>query len=208
MSSIEPYRQESEWKCNPCDCTCTLDCDECDMGTYRCKVWFKNSIETLMASLFFAQFIVGCIFVTDNIYSNVYELNNGTICDISDLSLISMDIQKLMILTGMFGFLMMSFRMVNFNLLVYYEEHTYLIMAFDISFWIALLVTVIFMVYEMAFLFMICRYFEKLFSIYIISLIYNFFAVGSLILLFITDKVGFKASDARSLLLRPVDRRV
>ena len=113
-----------------CDCSCDCSC-ETDFGKYRFKVIFKNVFEILIACLFFCQFIIGFVYLNNNIYENIYNISNGTICSIKDNELMNIDIQKLMILVGIFGFSMMISKIINFNFEVYYE---YWIITIKISF--------------------------------------------------------------------------
>lgn len=181
-----------------CDCSCDCSCNT-DFGNYKFKVIFKNILECIIVSLFFLQFIAGSIFVNKNIYFDI-SLNN-TICNVEDQSFTSLNIQKVLILLGIFGMIMMIFRIINFNFQVYYQEYLKVILFSQWGFNVILLLLFALNIYSIVFFFTKCRYFEDLFVVYVLSMIYNSIVIAGLIIIILFEKISATPENIRAMLL-------
>lgn len=201
-----PFNVEYETKIN-CDCDCKCEGGVCDFGKYRLRVFAKNLVETIMLGLFVVELAFGAYYADQDIYSNIYNISKGTICTIQQsTSYTAIDAQKLLIAAGVFGILMMALRIIHFNMSFYYEEYVYIIRTILVFHWIFYLLSAIFIVINFTFLFMTCGYFDNVFYVYILSLIYNSLVCSGLATLAIVEYFAPNIHDLRALLMQQQQR--
>lgn len=204
MASVQIFREESTWKCNPCRWTCTIDCGEHTCGGHKLKLFFKNFVESIVALFFMGQLAIGAGSMNMDIYSETnnftFSKTNTTVCDIQNDDFKNINIQKLMVVTGCFGFLMMLFKMISFNIQVFNPTYIRTIFWTTFCFWSFWIISLALFTYNLVFLFTICGYFEKIFSVYIVSLIHNFFVIGILFLLFVNEHMKFSPHELKAIM--------
>jgi hypothetical protein len=202
MAHSNTYSVEYDTKID-CDCDCKCEGGVCDLGKYRLRIFAKNMIEIIILGLFALELAFGAYYVNKDIYSNIYNISNGKICTIRQSeSYTAIDAQKLLIASGVFGILMMSFKILHFNISFYYTEYLYAIKTFLVFHWIFYLLSTIFIVINFTFLFITCGYFDSMFYVYILSLIYNSVICSGLATLAITDYFSPDLHDLRALLMQ------
>ena len=202
VNNTNPYNVEYETKIN-CDFDCKCEGGICDFGKYRLKIGAKNLAEIIALGLFVVELAYGAYYVDKDIYSNIYNISNGTICKIKQsTSYTAIDAQKLLIASGVFGILMMSLRTLHFNMSFYLEEYMYTIRTILVFHWIFYLLSTIFIVIDFTFLFITCGYFDDMFFPYVSSLIYNSLVCGMLLGFAVSDYFAPTVHDLRALLMQ------
>lgn len=196
LTANSPYNTEYETKCN-CRCDYTIDCGEWDCGKHKLMVYLKCIIEVIAFGLFITQTVFGGIYLGDNLYSNV---TNNSICNIEQGTYVTIDAQKLLFVTGILGALMILFRIIHFASVLHLSEYEHTITALSVSHWAFFLLTAIFTIIQITFLLKTCSYFEKLFNVYILSLIYNSVVTSILFSLLVYEFFFPTITDLRAIL--------
>jgi uncharacterized membrane protein YidH (DUF202 family) len=182
-----------------CRCNLNIDCGKCDLGNHRLMVYVRLFIEILSFGLFVTQAAFGGVYLD----SDIYPLGNSTLCNIQPGTYITIDVQKILLVIGIIGALMVVSRVSHFITLQYYSEYKNTVTAFNISYGISYILVVVFTIIQVVFLLKTCRDFDPGFSVFVLSMLYNAAVTFSLLVLKLNEYFIPDLGDLQSLLSVP-----
>jgi hypothetical protein len=208
------YNAEYNTGCPECRCNLTCDFGNCACGKHKIKMWLKNLFESMLCYFFLAEFVAGIYFLKDDLYSDVYDLTNGTICKLKNNDTLNINAQTILLMTGIFGFFMMVFRLIHFNTWIYRASvlgpgglddrntlpYYYVMRGCGIAATVCFFVLCVFTVFQFIFLFVVCSYFDKLFFVYIISIVFNVSIISGVAVITVVDNLIITRDDWHNLI--------
>jgi len=96
--------------------------------------------------------------------------------------------------------------MIHFICKLYYEDYVNTAIVFNVIYWTFFLIEVIFSIIQLVFILLTCHYFGEIYTVYILSLIYNSIVTSVLLTLAVYEFFVPNITDLRAMLLNSGDK--